>query len=252
WLQSTMDRPQSQNGVMLSSVHRVKGMEWPRVIVLGADDGALPHRLCDDVEEERRIFHVAITRCQEQVVILADAAQPSPFIAELASEAPPIEKSRRSTEVFPRAKRPTGSKRTARSDSDVAVGDTVAVRGGIEGEVIHRSNTDIAVKTTMGAQMVFPITEISRIVKKATSGVTDAEPLSEADEAIFEVLRAWRSGIATERNVAPYVVFHDSTLRAIARAKPETEQELTAISGIGPAKLENYGDDVLDVVASAL
>ena len=252
WLQSTMDRPQSQNGVMLSSVHRVKGMEWPRVIVLGADDGALPHRLCDDVEEERRIFHVAITRCQEQVVILADAAQPSPFIAELASKAPPIVKATRPNEVFPRAKRPTGSKRTTRSDSDVAVGDTVAVRGGIEGEVIHRSNTDIAVKTTMGAQMVFPISEISRIVKKATSGITDAEPLSEADEAIFEVLRMWRSNIATERGVAPYVVFHDSTMRAIARAKPQTEQELIAISGIGPAKLENYGDDVLDVVASAL
>ena len=252
WLQSTMDRPQTKSGVMLSSVHRVKGMEWPRVIVLGADDGALPHRLCDDVEEERRIFHVAITRCQEQVVILADAAQPSPFIAELASEAPPIQERRRSTEVFPRAKRPTGSKRSSNSPgSDISVGDTVAVSGGIEGQVMYLSNSDVALKTPSGAQMVFPIAEISHIVEKASSGVDEA-PLSEADETMFEVLRSWRSEIATARGVPPYVVFHDATLRAIARAKPETEQELIAISGIGPAKLENYGDDVLDVVASAL
>ncbi len=243
WLRSTMDRPQTEGGVMLSSVHRVKGMEWPRVIVLGADNGVLPHRLCDDHEEERRIFHVAITRCQEQVVILADADadQPSPFIAELASEAPPIEERRPSPDPFARAKRATRSKRSASSPaSDAAIGDTVAISGGIEGQVIHRSNSDVAVKTASGAQMVFPITEISRIVKKGASNATDGsaveEPLSEADEAIFELLCAWRSEIATERSLPPYGVFHDATLRSIARTKPETEQELIAISGIGPAK----------------
>ena len=256
WLRSTMDRPQSERGVMLSSVHRVKGMEWPRVIVLGADAGALPHRLCDDHEEERRIFHVAITRCQEQVVILADEAAPSPFIAELATEAPPVQElgHRQAEQVFPRAKRPTGAKGgSTRSDSEVAVGDTVAIFGGLEGVVIYRSNNDVAVKIASGAQMVFPITEISRIILRAVSAEANHEqPLSDEDQEIFEALRSWRSDIASDRGLPPYVIFHDATMRAIARARPENEQELIAISGIGPAKLENYGDDILDVVAAAL
>ena len=43
----------------------------------------------------------------------------------------------------------------------------------------------------------------------------------------------------------PYVVFHDAVLHAIAAARPETLGELAQISGVGPAKLERYGDEVL-------
>jgi DNA helicase-2/ATP-dependent DNA helicase PcrA len=50
----------------------------------------MPHRLADDVEEERRILHVAITRAREQVLVLTDAARPSPFVAELVEPAAPV------------------------------------------------------------------------------------------------------------------------------------------------------------------
>ena len=60
WLRNVTDHPLAETGVTLSSVHRVKGMEWPRVVVFGADRGSLPHDLADDLEEERRIFHVAL------------------------------------------------------------------------------------------------------------------------------------------------------------------------------------------------
>ena len=76
-------------GVHLATVHRVKGREWPRVVVFGADAGLFPHRLSIDVEEERRIFHVGITRAKDQAVVLADAAGPSPFVEELHRPAPP-------------------------------------------------------------------------------------------------------------------------------------------------------------------
>jgi DNA helicase-2/ATP-dependent DNA helicase PcrA len=49
----------------------------------------MPHRLATDTEEERRILHVAITRAREQVVVLTDAARPSPFVAELLEPAAP-------------------------------------------------------------------------------------------------------------------------------------------------------------------
>jgi len=71
------------HGVTLSTVHRVKGREWDVVVVVGVRSGLVPHRLCDDVEEERRVLHVAITRAREQLVLVADPARPSPFLPEL-------------------------------------------------------------------------------------------------------------------------------------------------------------------------
>jgi ATP-dependent DNA helicase RecQ len=67
--------------------------------------------------------------------------------------------------------------------------------------------------------------------------------------ARFELLRAWRAAVARDQNVPPYVVFHDSTLRALAQAAPGSVAELAGISGIGSAKLERYGAAVLEALA---
>ena len=61
WLRSELRRAWQPDGVTLATVHRVKGKEWPVVIVHHADADQFPHRLATDVEEERRVFHVAIT-----------------------------------------------------------------------------------------------------------------------------------------------------------------------------------------------
>ena len=81
------DRKEWGQGVRLTTVHKVKGMEWPHVIVFGASDGLMPHRLSGDTEEERRIFHVAVTRCSESLLIVVDGAV-SPYLAELTRQAP--------------------------------------------------------------------------------------------------------------------------------------------------------------------
>ena len=73
---------------MLSTVHRVKGLEWPTVVVHHADGDQFPHRLAEDGEEERRLFHVALTRAIDEVVVVI-GQQPSPFVAELITEPPP-------------------------------------------------------------------------------------------------------------------------------------------------------------------
>ena len=92
WLRSVLTRPDDVAGVVLSTIHRVKGREWPRVAVFGATDGLMPHRLAQGraaQEEERRVFHVAITRGIGRVTVLADATRPSPFLAELDHELTP-------------------------------------------------------------------------------------------------------------------------------------------------------------------
>lgn len=90
WLRSSLrgGARRGQPAVTLSTVHRVKGREWPRVVVVGASAGLLPHRLAADEEEERRVLHVAITRARHQVVVLGDASRPSPFLSELDGSAP--------------------------------------------------------------------------------------------------------------------------------------------------------------------
>ena len=78
----------SASGVQLATVHRVKGREWPHVIVYEASKGLMPHRLAGDLEEERRVFHVAITRCSESVTLIC-GDPPTDFQHELASRYKP-------------------------------------------------------------------------------------------------------------------------------------------------------------------
>ena len=64
----------------------------------------------------------------------------------------------------------------------------------------------------------------------------------------FERLRALRRTLAAERDVPAYVVFSDATLLAMVAARPTTEAALLAVSGVGPKKLETYGEAFLEVL----
>jgi ATP-dependent DNA helicase UvrD/PcrA len=66
-----------------------------------------------------------------------------------------------------------------------------------------------------------------------------------------ERLRAWRLERSKVDGVPPYVVFHDSVLHQIAELRPSSLGELSQIAGVGPAKLERYGSDVLAALAAA-
>jgi len=72
-----------------------------------------------------------------------------------------------------------------------------------------------------------------------------------ADRPLFEALRALRTRLAREQGVPPYVIFHDATLREIARLRPHTPGDLALIGGIGAGKIDRYGDEVLDTVAES-
>jgi DNA helicase-2/ATP-dependent DNA helicase PcrA len=72
-----------------------------------------------------------------------------------------------------------------------------------------------------------------------------------AADPLFAALRAWRTERARSDAVPAYVVAHDQTLAAIADARPSTLPALRRVHGMGPAKLEKYGDEILRVVAGA-
>ena len=81
--------------------------------------------------------------------------------------------------------------------------------------------------------------------RKATRGGGKANPVG---NPLFEALRAKRREIAAETGLPPYVIFHDSTLRDMALARPASLSALGQIPGVGAKKLEAYGDDFLRVI----
>jgi DNA helicase-2/ATP-dependent DNA helicase PcrA len=68
------------------------------------------------------------------------------------------------------------------------------------------------------------------------------------DEALFDRLREWRLARSRDHSIPAYVVFTDATLTAIAERRPQSAESLAEIAGIGPRKLEEYGDEVLALV----
>jgi DNA helicase-2/ATP-dependent DNA helicase PcrA len=88
----------------------------------------------------------------------------------------------------------------------------------------------------------------SRFLSELGHGQTQA-PTAKKDDGEWTPaatrLRAWRLEQARQDGVPPYVVFHDTVLRAIADAQPTSLGELSQIAGVGPSKLERYGDAVL-------
>lgn len=80
----------------------------------------------------------------------------------------------------------------------------------------------------------------------STAAVAD---LPAGAEPVFQSLRAWRAVTAKEQGVPAYVVFHDATLKQIALEHPATLDALSAVGGVGQAKLERYGQQILDVLA---
>ena len=86
--------------------------------------------------------------------------------------------------------------------------------------------------------------------KRAVSKGYDETDLSAQGQHIFEKLRGWRMETARLHNVPAYVIFHDSTLRDIAKANPSSLEDLRGVSGVGEKKLATYGEEIVKLVAS--
>jgi DNA helicase-2/ATP-dependent DNA helicase PcrA len=156
-------------GVHLLTLHRAKGLEWDAVLLPHVEEGELPVRR-SDVDEERRLFYVGLTRAKRHVLVTWEG-RPSRFLDELGvrAAAPPLPKKER--------------------------------------------------------------------------------PLLQQTPAV-QALREWRLARARADEVPAFVVFSDRTLAELASRSPRTLAELAAVPGIGPAKLERYGSELLAQLAN--
>jgi ATP-dependent DNA helicase RecQ len=113
-----------------------------------------------------------------------------------------------------------------------------------KGQEVLQGISAVIVQELEVRQRVAPVKKPSR--EKVEAVVAPGAP--PADQQIFERLRQLRTELAEEEDVAPFVIFHDKTLKAIAGYKPVTPAALLEIPGIGALKAERYGRRVLEVV----
>jgi DNA helicase-2/ATP-dependent DNA helicase PcrA len=254
WMRDGLAVPRRPGGVVLATVHRVKGQEWQNVIVHLADADQFPHRLADDVEEERRLLHVAITRSRRHATIVT-GRRPSPFIAELTTE-PPAESTVERPEQRPLRERIETPPRPA-SASDHPLLDRSSVIAAPGLVIVDQGSEWVVTELDDGAVVAAqgPATRRFDVgVQVVTAGKQrgalqlPAGPLAPESVWAYDELRRFRE---VARNGKPaYIVFDDKTLVAIADALPSTLADLARVKGVGPSKLEQYGDAVLALVAS--
>jgi DNA helicase-2/ATP-dependent DNA helicase PcrA len=199
-------------GVTLATFHAAKGLEWDAVFLCGLQDGTLPITYAETpgaVEEERRLLYVGMTRARHELSL-----------------------------SWSLARQPGG--RGSRKPSRFL--------GPLLPDTLLESAQPRSARSKRGARTCRECGKpLSTGPEKKTGRCADC-PAS-YDEELFERLREWRKGRADAEEVPAFVVFSDATLQLIAELKPTSTKALLKISGIGPQKLEKYGEDVLELVS---
>jgi DNA helicase-2/ATP-dependent DNA helicase PcrA len=203
------------DAVTLATIHSAKGLEWDAVFVAGMHEKMMPinqARTPAEIEEERRLLYVAMTRARDELSV-----------------------------SWSSAREPGGRRTRGHSPFLEPFLDGADLEAGARAERSRRNRKAMRCRECGGP--------LASAAEKKTGRCGDC-PAS-YDEALFERLRTWRLERAGEDKVPAFVVFTDATLQLIAEHRPRDEAGLRTISGVGPSKLAKYGAEVLEVLAGS-
>lgn len=203
-------QPPAVDGVTLASLHAAKGLEWDAVFLVGLVEKTLPisHAINageEQIEEERRLFYVGITRAREHLHL-------SWSLARQEGGHKSRTRSRFLDGLVPQLDVEQSPQRLKRNRACRVCGNPL----------------DTPAEKQLGRH-------------------ADCEP--EYNEALFLALKRWRLDASRAAGQPAFMVFSDATLLAIAEAAPEDVPSLLDVSGVGPVKVDTYGEDVLRIVA---
>ena len=232
----------------------MKGLEWPHVVVYDASSTVFPHRLSQDIEEERRVFHVAITRCTTSLMITADVEAPSIFLGELGAPYVASREPRRAV-AEPSASRGAGGLNPITAEVGLKF-----QWGGYDFEVRAVELDGVAVSTSGSRTASLPfgwtvkVNEKSRtlVAPTAAKSTRTAGPGPEANPDLYNALKFWRLEQSRADSVPAFAVFNDRTLDELSIVRPRTVGELLGIIGIGLTKLDRYGDQILAIIQESV
>jgi len=202
----------SDDAVELLTFHRAKGLEFDTVFVSGLEKGLVPishAKTSEAMDEEQRLLYVALSRA-ERVLHLSWARE-----------------------------RTVGGRTVRRNRSSwIARVEDAVIPGAASSRATGDAHSSIA--------------DARDRVARANGGSTRAKSpidIAAADAPLYAALVDWRLRQSRAASAPAYVIFPNTTLAAIASARPGSARALLDVPGVGPVKAERYGEAVLALVA---
>ncbi|MGI9615515.1 MAG: UvrD-helicase domain-containing protein [Acidimicrobiales bacterium] len=205
------------DAVELATFHAAKGLEWPVVHVAGLEEGFVPIAYAStgaQLAEEKRLLYVAVTRAMDELHLS--------WAAERTFTSKPVTRS-------------------------------ASPHLGLLADRIERLGVGPKHRVDWQAQLANSREALRRATAPIEARAAGAANRDTADgfDDLYERLRQWRTHKARAADVPAHAVFTDQTLRAIATARPTSTGQLAAVPGVGAAKLQRHGDELLRVLTQS-